>query len=85
LSSHFPLDHDSSENFSNSILYPAENWMRDTVFLSFETQNWMRLLRHYLNFLYELNFVDQYIFNVSPWTRNCPNIYNTHETHQPNL
>jgi len=32
LSSHFPLDHvDSSEMFSNSVLYLAENWMRDTV------------------------------------------------------
>jgi len=32
LSSHFPLDHvDSSEMFSNSVLYPAENWMRETV------------------------------------------------------
>jgi len=26
----------------------------------------------------------QHIFNVSPWTRNCPNLY-THETHRPNL
>jgi len=30
--SHFPLDHvDSSEMFSNSVLYLAENWMRDTI------------------------------------------------------
>jgi len=32
LSRDFPLDHaDSSEMFSNSVLYLAENWMRDTV------------------------------------------------------
>jgi len=42
------------------------------------------LLRHYLNFLCEPNFIGQQIFNVSPWTWNCPNLY-THETHQPNL
>ena len=54
-------------------------------FLSFETENWKCwLLRHYLNFLCELNFIGQQIFNVSPWTTNCPNLY-THETHQPNL
>ena len=57
--------------------------MRDTVFLSFETENWMWLLRHYLNFLCELNFIGQQIFNVWPWTRNCPNLC-TYETHQPN-
>ena len=54
-------------------------------FLSFQTENckcW--LLRLYLNFLCELNFMGQHIFDVSPWTRNCPNLY-THETHQPNL
>jgi len=60
LSSHFPLDHmDSSENFSNSILHLAENWMRYTVFLSFETENWMWLLRHNPNILCELNFIGQ--------------------------
>jgi len=60
LSSHFPLDYiDSSENFSNSVFYLAEKWMRDTVVLSFETENWMWLLRHYLNFLCELNFIGQ--------------------------
>ena len=54
-------------------------------FLSFETENWICwLLRHYLNFLCELNFIGQHIFNVSPWTRNCPNLY-IHETHRPNL
>jgi len=54
-------------------------------FLSFETENWICwLLRHYLNFLCELNFIGQQIFNVSPSTRNCPNLH-THETHQPNL
>jgi len=85
LSGHFPLDRiDSSENFSNSVLYLAENWMRDTVFLSFETESWMWLLRHNPNFLCELNFIGQQSFNVSPWTRNCPKLY-THETHQPNL
>jgi len=57
LSSHLPLDHiDSGDNFSNSVLYLAENWMQDTVFLSFETENWKWLLRHFLNFLCELNF-----------------------------
>jgi len=36
-----PLDHiDSSDNFSNSVLYLAENRMQDTVFLTFETENW---------------------------------------------
>jgi len=59
-SSHHPLDHvDSSENFSNSVWYLAENRMRDMVFLSFETENWIRLLRLYLNFLCELNSIDQ--------------------------
>jgi len=42
------------------------------------------MLRHYLNFLCELNFIGQQIFHVSPWTRNWTNLY-THETHQPNL
>jgi len=52
-------------------------------FLSFETENRKcSLLRHYLN-LCELNFTGQHIVNVSPWTRNCPNLY-THETQQPN-
>jgi len=32
---------DSSENFSNSVLHLTENWIWDTVFLSFETENWM--------------------------------------------
>jgi len=52
---------DSSENFSNSVLYLAENWMRDTVFLSFEMENWMWLLRlrHNRNLLCELNFIGQ--------------------------
>jgi len=60
LSTHFPLDHiDSSESLSNSVLYLAEHWMWDTVFLFFETENWMWLLRHYLNFLYELNLIGQ--------------------------
>ena len=59
LSNHLPLDHiDSSDHFSNSVLYLAENWMRDTVFLSSETENWNWLLRHYL-FLCELNFIGQ--------------------------
>ena len=31
--------------------------MRDTVFLSFETENRKWLLRHYLNFLCELNLL----------------------------
>ena len=39
-------------------LYLAEKWMRDTVVLSFETENWMWLLRYYLKFLCELNCVD---------------------------
>jgi len=58
MSSHFPVDHvDSSENFSNLVSYLAENRMRDTVFL--ETENWIRLLRHYLNLLCELNSIGQ--------------------------
>jgi len=60
LSSHFPLDHiDSSDNFSNLVLYLAENWVQDTVFLSFETENWIWLLRHYLNVLCDLHFIGQ--------------------------
>jgi len=39
-SNHFPLDHvDSSEIFSNSASYLAENWMRDTVHFFFVTEN----------------------------------------------
>jgi len=38
----------------------------------------------YLKFLCELIFIGQQIYNVSRWTRNCPNLY-THETYQPNL
>jgi len=34
--------------------------MRDTVFLSFETKNWIWLLRHYLNFLCEQDFIGQW-------------------------
>ena len=41
--------------------------MRVTVFLSFETNNWIWLLRHYLNYLCEVNFIAQYNFNVSPY------------------
>jgi len=63
----------------------AENWIRIRYLLSFETENWKCwLLRHYINFLCELNFIGQHIFNVSPWTRNCPNHY-TRETQQPNV
>jgi len=36
---------DRSDNFSNSVLYLAENWMRGTVSLSLETENWKWLLR----------------------------------------
>jgi len=54
-------------------------------FLSFETENWKCwLLRQYLHLFFEVNFIGQHIFNISSWTRNCPNLY-THETHQPNL
>jgi len=34
--------------------------------------------------LCELKLIGQQIFNVSPCTTNCPNLY-THEAHQPNL
>ena len=34
--------------------------MRDTLFLSFETENWIWFLRHYLKFLCELNFIGQW-------------------------
>jgi len=52
------LDHiDSSDNFSNSVLYMIGNWMRDTALFSFETENGKWLLGHYLNFLCELNFI----------------------------
>jgi len=33
------------KNFSSSVLFLAENWMRDTVFLSFETENRIWLMR----------------------------------------
>jgi len=85
---HFPdpLDHvDSSEIFSNSVLYLAENWMRDTVLFVIRNRKLELLVVETLqNFLCELNFIGQQIFNVPSWTRNCPNLY-THETHQPNL
>jgi len=46
----FPLDHvDSSEMFSNTVLYLAENWMRDSALLSFETENWKCWLLKYMN------------------------------------
>ena len=55
-------------------------------FLSFETENWKRwLLWHYLNVLCELNFFGQQIFNVSPWTRNCPNFTHVKLTNLPLL
>jgi len=39
LSSHFPLDHvDSCEMFSKSVLYLAQNWMRDTVLFAFRNR-----------------------------------------------
>jgi len=47
-----PRWYSSSKMFSNSVFYLAENWMRDMVLLSFETEKWKCwLLRHYLNFL----------------------------------
>ena len=86
LSCHFPFDHvDSSEIFSNSVLYLAENWMRDTVLFVLRNRKLEMLVVETLHkLLCELNFIGQQIFNISPWTRNCPNLY-THETHQPNL
>jgi len=81
-----PLDHVDSSEISPTQFYI---WQKTgcgiRYFLSFETENWMCwLLRYYLNFLCELNFVGQQIFKVSSRTRNCPHLY-THETHQPNL
>jgi len=76
---------DSSEIFPTQFYICPKTGCRIRYFLSFETENWTCwLLRHYLNFLFELNFIGQQIFNVSPSTRNCPNL-GTHETHQPNL
>jgi len=36
-----------------------ENWMLDTVFLSFEKEALIWLFRHHLNFLLKLNFIGQ--------------------------
>jgi len=89
LASHFPLDYaDSSEAFSTQF-YIWQKLRKLDAGYAYGTfcpskQNWKcSLLRQYLNFLCELNFVGQHIFNVSPWTR-IVRIF-THETHQPTL
>ena len=83
---HLPLDFIDSSEISPTQFYI---WQKTTYgiryFLSFETESWICwLLRSSLNILCELNFIGQQIFNESPWTGNCPNLY-THEPHQPNL
>jgi len=62
------LDHVDSGEISPTQFYI---WQKTGCgmwyFLSFETENWICwLLRHYLNFLCELNFIGQQIFNLSP-------------------
>jgi len=62
-----PLDHVDSTEISPTQFYI---WQKTgygiRYFLSFEKENWICwLLRHYLNFLCELNFIGQHIFNVS--------------------
>jgi len=54
--------------------------MRDTVLLVRRNRKLEMLVVE----VCELNFIGRHIFNVSPWTRNCPNLY-AHETHQPKL
>jgi len=87
LSSHLPLDHVDGGEISPTQFY---FWHKTgygiglRYFLSFETENWICwLLRHYLNFWCELYFIGQQIFNVSPWTRNCPNLYTCYGTIEP--
>jgi len=71
-------------SFPNSILYLAENWMRDTVLFVLRNRKLDMLdIETQPKLFMWANFIGQKIFNVSPWTRSCPTLY-THKTHQPN-